>query len=75
MNPGGIRIGRMSVRMRGVAARDAERFAGSIAREVAHAVAEHSSGKAEIGSLKVRLRADGKGEGIGEQIRRQLRGE
>jgi hypothetical protein len=75
MNSGGIRIGRMGVRMRGVTPREAERRAGSIAQEVARAVAEHSTGRAAIGSLKVRLRADGRGESIGEQIRRQLVGE
>lgn len=72
MNSGGIRVGKMSVRMRGVTLREAERRAGSIASEVAHALAEHSAGKAEIASLKLRLRADGKGESIGEQLRRQL---
>jgi hypothetical protein len=72
MNSGGIRIGKLSVRMRGATRREAERRAASIAREIAHALAEHSAGKGEIGSLKVRLRADGKGDGIGEQIRRQL---
>ena len=79
MNSGGIRIGKVSVRLRGVARREAQERAGSIAREIAGAAAREglrmAPGKKDIGRLSVRLKADGKGAGIAEQIRRQLAGE
>ena len=79
MNSGGIRIEKLSVRLRGVTAQQARDRAGAIAREIAGAVAREGSsmpsGKREIGKLSVRVRADGKGNEITDQIRRQLAGE
>ncbi len=75
MNSGQIRIDKVSLRMRGVTPTEARRRAGSIAHEIAEAVAREGAGaapgKSEIGQLSVRQPAAGKGPGVGEQIRRQ----
>jgi hypothetical protein len=79
MNSGGIHIGKVSLRMRGVTSQQAQVRAGSLAREIADAVGTHAArlapGRAEIGKLSVRVRSDGKPSNIAEQIRRQLAGE
>jgi hypothetical protein len=75
MNRGGVRIGKMSLRLRGVTAQEARLRADSIAREVARAVAAESAlpsaGKSHTGRLSVRLRAEGTTHNLGEQIRIQ----
>ncbi len=76
MKARGIHIGKVSLRLGGVTPQQARQRAGSIAGEIAEAVARESSrmtpGKTEIGGLSVRLRPDGAGPGIAEQIRKQL---
>ena len=75
MNSALIRIPKLSLRMRGVTAGDAQLRAHSIAREIAAAVATQGThitpGKTEIRSLSVRLRVDGKGTDMAQQIRSQ----
>jgi hypothetical protein len=76
MKPRGIHIAKVSLRLGGMTPQQARRRAGSIAGEIAEAVARESSrmkrGKTEIGGLSVRLQPDGAGPGIAEQIRKQL---
>jgi hypothetical protein len=75
MNSGGIRIGKVSLRLRGVTRQEAQQRAGSIAREIAGAVAREAArktpGKAEIDQLSVRLRTGAGAPDITEQIRNQ----
>jgi hypothetical protein len=76
MSERGIRIERMSLRLRGVKPKQAERQAHSIAREIADSLAGEGAllgrGSGEIGTLSVRVQPNGGGRGIAEQIRRQL---
>jgi hypothetical protein len=75
MNSGRIRIGKVSLRLRGVTRQEAQQRAGSIAREIAGAVAREAAlktpGKAEIGQLSVRLRPGTGAADIAGQIRNQ----
>ncbi len=76
MNSGGIHIQKVSLRLRGVTPQQARERGGSIAAQIADALAREGSrpgqGKREIAGLAVRLRADGKGPGVAEQIRKQM---
>ena len=78
MSGGGIRIAKMSLRLRGVTPREAEQRVHSIAREIAHSLVRERAalppGESEIGQLSVRVKTGGGGSGIAEQVRRQLGG-
>jgi hypothetical protein len=79
MNSGGIRIGKLSLRLRGVTPQQARERGGAVAREVAQAIAGERArmapGKTDIARISVRMPAAGAGAGIAEQIRRQMAGE
>jgi hypothetical protein len=79
MKPGGIHIGKVSLRLRGVTSQQARQRAGSLAREIAEAVGSQAAhiapGRAGIGKLSVRVKSGGQDSNIAEQIRRQLAGE
>lgn len=76
MNSGGIHIQKVSLRLRGVTPQQARERGSAIAGQIADAVVRERSrmagGKSEIAGLAVRLRVDGKGPGVAEQIREQL---
>jgi len=62
MKAGGIRIDKISLRMRGVRPREAERRAGDIAREIARSLSAPGAlpaGQTEIPSMTLRVKADG----------------
>ena len=63
MNSGGIRIGKVTLRLRGVKPAQAEERAGSIAREIARRLAAPGAlpaGQSEIPSLSLRLPPGGR---------------
>jgi hypothetical protein len=67
-----IKIEKVSLRLRGVTPEQAHQRAVLIAGEIAHAAArEQTPTQTEVPRLSLRLRADGKGPGVAEQIHRQ----
>lgn len=77
MNPGQVRIEKLSLRMRGVTPQQARQRAGAIARDIARAIRENASqlsGTTTIPCLALRIEP-GKASGIDQQIRAQWSGE
>jgi hypothetical protein len=75
MNPGQVRIEKLSLRMRGVTPQQARQRADSIARDIARAIRENASllsATTTIPRLAIRVAAGGKTPGIDQQIRAQL---
>jgi hypothetical protein len=78
MSSGGIHIGRVSLRVKGVTQQQARKMADSIGWEIAHAVARESprgaDGETKIPGFSLQLKANKTGAGIAEQVRKQWNG-